>query len=56
LLKALKAIAKYNWHLSNLVAFIRLNMFVKIDLQKWLDKPFKIEKSPPEKFIQGILF
>ena len=56
LLKALKALAKYNWHLSNLVAFIRLNMFVKIDLQKWLDKPFKIEKSPPEKFIQGVLF
>ena len=56
LLKALKAIAKYNWHLSNLVAFIRLNMFVKIDLQMWLDKPFKIEESPPEKFIQGVLF
>ena len=56
MLKALKALAKYNWHLSNLVAFIRLNMFVKIDLQKWLDKPFKIEESPPEKFIQGVLF
>lgn len=29
-LKALKAMVKYNWHLSNLVPFIRLNVFVKI--------------------------
>ena len=55
LLKYLKAIAKYNWHLSNLVAFIRLNLFVKIDLQRWLDKPF--EESPPtNNLIQGVLF
>ena len=56
MLKALKAMAKYKWHLSNLVAFIRLNMFVKIDLQKWLDKPFEQEESPPQKVIQGVLF
>jgi len=55
LLKYLKDIAKYNWHLSNLVAFIRLNLFVKIDLQRWLDKPF--EESPPtNNLIQGVLF
>ncbi len=56
-LKALKAMAKYCWHLSNLVAFIRLNIFVKINLQDWLDKPF--EEQPPEKaneVIQGVLF
>jgi hypothetical protein len=41
LLKYLKKIAKYDWCLSNLVSFIRLNIFVKIDLQKWLDKPFE---------------
>jgi len=28
-LKALEAIAKFYWHLYNLVAFIRLNLFVK---------------------------
>ena len=56
MLKALKALAKYNWHLSNLVAFIRLNMFVKIDLQKWIDKPFEPEESPPGNVIQGVLF
>lgn len=47
-LKVLKAMAKYNWHLSNLVAFVRLNMFVKIDLQKWLDKPFEEDVGLPE--------
>ncbi|MCF6298198.1 MAG: IS4 family transposase [Flavobacteriaceae bacterium] len=56
ILKALKALAKYNWHLSNLVAFIRLNMFVKIDLQKWLDKPFEEDVGPTQNVIQGVLF
>ena len=40
LLKTLQKQAEYSWHLSNLVSFIRLNLFVKIDLKKWLDKPF----------------
>lgn len=55
-LKYLKALAKYNWRLSNLVAFIRLNLFVKTDLQKWLDKPFD---DPPDRNrigVQGDLF
>ena len=57
ILKALKAMAKFNWHLSNLVAFIRLNMFVKINLQQWIDKPFEInDELPLEKYIQGVLF
>ena len=55
-LKALKAMAKFNWNLSNLVAFIRLNLFVKISLQHWLDKPFEENHDPPEEYIQGILF
>lgn len=57
ILKALKAMAKFGWHLSNLVAFIRLNLFVKIDLQLWLDKPFE---EPPKAYqniiVQGSLF
>jgi hypothetical protein len=56
ILKALKAMAKYKWHLSNLVAFIRLNMFVKIDLQKWIDKPFEENVGPPINKLQGVLF
>jgi hypothetical protein len=55
-LKYLKAIAKYGWRLSNLVAFIRLNMFVKIDLQKWLDRPFDDDVPIPKKEYQGVLF
>lgn len=57
MLKALRAMAKFSWHLSNLVAFIRLNIFVKITLQDWLDKPFEEQPSePPTQSIQGMLF
>lgn len=56
ILKALKAQSQFDWHLSNLVAFIRLNLFVKIDLKKWLDKPFEEHIEPPPKIIQGVLF
>jgi IS4 transposase len=56
ILKALKSMAKYGWHMSNLVAFIRLNLFVKIDLQLWLDKPFEEPPEPVQKIIQGVLF
>lgn len=47
MLKFLKAIAKYSWHLSNLVSFLRLNLFVKISLQKWLDKPIYEDIGKP---------
>jgi hypothetical protein len=33
-----------------------LNLFVKIDLQLWLDKPFQEHIEPPPKTIQGVLF
>lgn len=56
LLKVMKATAKYGWQLSNLVAFIRLNIFVKIELQKWLDKPFDDHSKAPPDSIQGVLF
>lgn len=59
MLKALKAMAKYKWHLSNLVAFIRLNIFVKIELHAWLDKPFEDTGPTSHKkleYIQGVLF
>ncbi len=52
----MKAMAKFNWHLSNLVAFIRLNLFVKIVLQLWLDNPFEEPKEPDKTTIQGVLF
>ena len=48
ILKALKNQAKHPWYLSNLVAFIRLNLFVKIVANKWLDNPFAKERPPPK--------
>lgn len=56
LLKVMKATAKYGWHMSNLVAFIRLNIFVKIELQEWLNKPFIDHDKPPPDPHQGVLF
>jgi hypothetical protein len=56
ILKALKAMAKYNWHLSNLVAFIRLNLFVKINLQQWIDRPFEETEYYLIENHQGVLF
>lgn len=54
--KYLKALAKYNWHLSNLVAFLRINLFMKIELQKWLNGPFLKKEKPPNRLTQGVLF
>jgi hypothetical protein len=56
ILKALKAMTKFNWHISNLVAFIRLNLFVKIDLQHWIDMPFEEYNATPPQNFQGGLF
>lgn len=47
ILKYLKKKAKYPWALSNLIAFLRMNLFVKISLELWLNKPF----HPPDYFI-----
>ena len=44
LLKHLKEIAQYPWALSNLIAFLRMNLFVKISLARWLNEPF----HPPD--------
>ena len=43
LLKALQQMAKYKWHLSNLINALRLHLFAKIALYQFIDKPF--EKS-----------
>ena len=46
LLRYLKEIAMYGWSLSNLIAFLRMNLFVKILLTEWLVNPF----NPPKDF------
>lgn len=46
ILKVLRKQPKFNWHLSNLVAFMSINLFVKIKLQKWFDNPLnEIDKT-----------
>ncbi len=44
ILKHLKENADYPWALSNLIAFLRMNLFVKISLIQWLNEPFR----PPD--------
>lgn len=57
ILKYLKACAKYSWCLSNLVAFLRLNLLVKFDLKRLLDNPFEQPpKRAPSYFVQLKLF
>lgn len=47
LLRLLKIKAKYKWRMSNLIVFLRLNLFVKIDLYEWLHNPIrKVHKKP----------
>ena len=54
LLTYLQIKAKYQWHMSNLITFIRLNLFVKIDLWEWINQPFVRPK--PEDTNQLLLF
>ena len=49
LLNYLKQKAQYKWNLSNLVSFLRINLFVKIELWEWLNNPIiKPTKPPPQ--------
>ena len=44
ILKYLQMRSRLQWSLSNLVALLRLNLFVHRDLWRWVDEPFQ----PPE--------
>jgi hypothetical protein len=48
LLKYLQLRARFGWSLSNLVALLRMNLFVYRDLWTWLDDPFAAPPVPPE--------
>ena len=56
ILRYLKEVAKYNWSLSNMIAFLRMNLFVKIVLNDWLDNPFNPRKDFDGKLMQENLF
>jgi hypothetical protein len=47
ILKYLKAKAKINWSLSNLVALLRMNLLTYKDLWHWIDNPFDALAPPP---------
>lgn len=47
LIKFLQLKSKFGWSLSNLIAFLRWNLFSYRDLWEWLDKPFETVPAPP---------
>lgn len=51
ILRYLTFLSTFGWSLSNLVAMLRLQLFVHRDLHSWLDRPF----HPPEPSAQAVL-
>ena len=47
LIKFFQLKSKFEWSLSNLVAFLRWNLFSYKDLWEWLDKPFEVVPDVP---------
>jgi len=41
LLRFLQLRARFGWHLSNLIALLRMNLFTHRDLWTWIDQPFQ---------------
>lgn len=48
LIKFFQLKSKFEWSLSNLVAFLRWNLFSYKDLWEWLDKPFDVIPEIPQ--------
>lgn len=48
LIKFLQFKSKLSWSLSNLVAFLRWNLFTYRNLWEWIDKPFETKPFVPE--------
>jgi uncharacterized protein DUF4372/DDE family transposase len=56
LLKYLRLKSRFSWSLSNLVALLRMNLFVYRDLWSWLNEPFTAPPLPPESVQQSLAF
>jgi hypothetical protein len=54
LIKYLQFKSKFGWSLSNLVAFLRWNLFTYRDLWEWIDHPFNVLPLQP-KPVQHVL-
>ena len=48
LIKYLQFKSKFSWSLSNMVAFLRWNLFTYRDLWEWIDDPFDILPAAPK--------
>ena len=48
LLQYLRNRSRYNWHMSNLVTFLRIHLMSHIDLWTWLDQMGTSGVPPPE--------
>lgn len=48
LLQYLKNKARYDWHMSNLVTFLRIHLMSYIDLWDWLHQQLRNDHSPPK--------
>ena len=49
LLKYLQMKSRFNWSLSNLVALLRMNIFIHRDLWTWINQPYE---APPETYCE----
>lgn len=47
LLKYLQSRSTQDWHMANLVTFVRIHLMNYVDLWKWLEHPFEASLSPP---------
>ena len=47
LIKYLKFKSRFNWSLSNLIAFLRWNLFTYRDLWEWVDNPYDVLPENP---------
>ena len=47
LLQYLKNKARYDWHMSNLITFIRIHLMSYIDLWTWINQQVDKAHSPP---------
>lgn len=55
MLRYLQLKSKFGWSLSNLVALLRMNLFIYRDFWLWLDQPFGTPPEPSNVPIQEVL-
>jgi hypothetical protein len=56
ILRYLQLRARFAWSLSNLVALLRMNLFVHRDLWTWLDQPFEPPQTIPQPVQHALSF